>query len=1006
MVVGVAAAALVVLAALLAFSAVTATPSVQEGTVVGRPVLELFAPDNRVLGGEQVTLEVFITNSGVLTSGGPATFEERVKTARNVRFSVDTDRLPEDVADDVEVLSGEVPAGTVPEGIAGPFGLRLEVSEDIPPGTYELPVRLSYDYTSVVRYSEFEEPRFTDISRDARATLTLVVRERARFAFAAEGPVVTAGETAVKRLTVTNVGSEPAGESVLLLSAANGSVTFGERGRARSTERVALGRLDPGESRTVPVRVGAPADLPPGAYPVTATVGYRSPAGVRERSTAVTVSVPVGAEQTFAVADASDTLRVGERGTVEGRVVNTGGRTVTNAVVVFPEDAAGLTARQPEYAVGSLAPGESAPFAFVVDVANDSTGGPRLLDFRVRYRDPGDEVRVSDAVDAPVTVSREQTFAVRDVAGDLRVAAGGTLTGTVLNTGDEPVTDAVVVFDQASGLTPRETRFPVGDLDPGESATFRFPVDVPATADPGPQFVGFRVRYRGQGDERRVSDPLDARVRVDPEQAFRVAVTDSTLRVGDTGRVRGRLVNTGNATVEGAALVLLANDTDLRPRESEFGVGSLDPGESVPFGFTVDVPRGAGAGPRQLRFQVRYRGRDDERRASRPLDARVPVAPEQAFRLQRVESDLRVGERGEVTATLVNAGDAPAEDVSLLYAANGSLQPLSAAAAAGTLEPSEGAPVAFTFDVPRTVDPGARPLTFRVRYRGQDGEFRTSAPLVASVGVAPEQTFALRNVTSTLRVDDTGQVTARLVNTGAVAAESVVLAVEPTAGTLIPRESEYAVGSLAPGENASVAFRFDVTADAEPGPRQVAFRVRYRGQADERQTTDPIDARVTVGPERDEFHVEAANATLPAGGSTVVDLRVESREDRPLRNVRARLFVDDPLASDDAEAFVPELGPNETATLRFALAADGGAVAKQYPLLVDFTYEDADGDTVLSDTYFVPVTVTEPPPRRLPVGVDSVGVGTFAVLVVAVALAGLVYWKRRAIRTGVDRLRR
>lgn len=989
----VAAAALCCVLAVGLAASIAAPASVQEGTVVGRPVLDLFAPDNRVLGGEVVDLELFISNSGLLTSGGPAQFEERVKTARNVRISVDTARLPPPLADNVEVLTGDVPAGTVPEGVSGPFQLRLEVNERIPPGTYDLPLRLAYDYTTTVQYSDFDEPRFTDISRTERTTLSLVVRDRPRFELSTDGAVVTAGETAVQQLTVTNVGSEPAVDGVLLLSSSNGSVTFGDR--RRPVELVALSTLGPGESRSVPVRVAAPADLPPGAYPVSATVRYDSPTGVRERSPALTVSVPVGAEQTFAVGDVSSTLRVGERGVVTGRIVNTGDRTVTNAVVLFPPNASGVRPRQPNYAVGSLTPGESQRFEFVVDVANDSTAGPRVLDFRVRYRDPGDDLRTSDAVDAPVRVAGEQTFAVRGVEGDLRVAGTGTLRGTVVNTGDEPVTDAVVVVERSgAGLQPRETQFPVGDLAPDETAAFRFPVDVPGDADPGPQFVGFRVRYRGQGDERRTSDPLDASVVVAAEQSFRVSVEESSLQVGDTGTVRGVVVNTGERPVESAALVVADNRSDVQPRETEYALGTLRPGERARFEFTADVPRTAGAGPRLLGFRVRYRDDRDDVRLSDTLDARVPVASERTFALRDVTSDLRVGERGQVRATLVNAGVGTATDATLVYTANGTLQPLSPAAAAGTLDPGETTNVSFTFDVPRTADPGQRPLTFRVRYRGRDDELRTSAPLETGVPVAPEQTFALRNVTSTLRVDDTGTVRAELVNTGPVNASGVVLVVEETATTLVARETEYAVGRLGPGETAPVSFRADVTGDAEPGPRLVTFRVRYRGQGDELQRSDPLDARVTVGSERDEFRVTPVNATVPVGGSTVVTLRVENRESEPLRDVRARLFVDDPLSTDDEEAFVPRLAPGETATLRFSVAAAGGATPKTYPLLVDFSYRDASGDSVLSDTYFVPVTVTERPPRTLPFGlsVGAIAVGGLLVLGASV----LVYWYRES----------
>ncbi|MFB6170948.1 MAG: COG1361 S-layer family protein [Haloarculaceae archaeon] len=884
-----------VLCALLLLAPLVAVSSpvrAQEGTVVGRPDLDLFLPENRVTAGEQTTLEVFVTNKGLLTRGGPAQFEEQVKTARGVRFSVEDRDLPPELRDSVHRLTASVPVGNVPEGVSGPFAYRIEVDESVEPGTYTIPVRVTYDYTRFVQYSDVTEPRYGITTETVRRELTLVVEDQPRFAYRTDGAVVGAGETADRQVTVTNAGTEAATDATLVLAAGNTSVFFGGPDQRSRVERLSLGRLAPGTSRTVTARVGAPGDLPPGAYPLEATVDYRAPSGVRERSPARSIAVPVGAGQTFALGNVSDTLRVGERGVVRGTVVNTGDRPAVNAVVAFPEEVTGLRARQPAYAVGVLSPGEAAPFEFSVDVANDSAPGPVSLPLRVRYRDATDAVQTSDPVDAEVTVAAEQSFAVADVTGDLRVGERGAITGRIRNAGNESVTDAVVVLDAAgAGVQPRETRYPVGDLDADDEARFRFPVAVDGAADAGPRLLQFRVRYRGPGGEVRVGDSLDARVAVDPEQSFALADVTSTLRVGERGVVRGTVVNTGAQSVSNVALVPVGNGSDLQPREPAVAVGTLAPGDRAGFRFTVDVPQTVGDGSRLLQFRVRYRDAADDVRTSDVLDARVPV--------------------------------------------------------------------------------GA------------------------------EQSFAVADVTGDLRVDETGEVRGRLVNTGPVNATGVVLLVEEAGPTLLPRETEYAVGSLAPGASQPFSFRFDVTADAEPGPRLVTLRVRYRGQGDQVRQTDPLDARVVVAPERDEFALTPVNATLTAGRSTVVSLRVRNLGTDPVRDVRARVFADDPLSSDDDAAFVSALGPNETATLRFELAASGGAVAKDYPLLVDFTYENAAGESVLSDTYFVPIRVGDAPPRRFPIDL-SVPVLAAAGLVV---LTGLGYWKWSTIRAALARLR-
>lgn len=756
----------------------------EEGTVVGRPDISLSVPDNRVEGGTHTTVQVAVANAGDLLRGGPAQYEERVTTARNVQLEVARERLPEEFAENVEIETGRVSLGTVPPGVTDPVPVTLEIAEDVPPGAYEIPIEVQYDYTSTVQHDQFET-RYVDATRTELETVTLVVEPRAQFALSmgnattdeatsdadettgdaddATGDAgVPAGEEGPVPLTVTNVGEEPATDARVLLSAGNSSAFFGTAEQPRQTTSVLVGTLEPGESRTVPVRVGAPDTAPPGVQPVTAVVSYGNPAGVRTRTGPRTVAVAVAPEQTFAVENVSGTLRVGADGSVRGTVVNAGPRTARDVAVVLTAEEPGFRPRSTEYEVGTLEPGERARFQFGVAIANVTDPGPRQLSVRVRYRNREGEVRTGDGLGVPVTVAPEQSFALRNVTGDLRVDATGNVTGTVVNTGTEPVTEAVLVA--------------------GDNPSFQV-------------------------------------------------------------------------------------------REGEYALGTLEPGEEVPVQFTVDVANGTDAGPRQLSFRLRYTDPDGDRRRSDLLTARVDVATEQSFAVRNVTGDLRVGDAGEVTATVVTTGGTTARNAVVVL--------------------------------------------------------RTGNP------------------------------------------------------NLVARETEYAVGSLAPGEAATVSYTVDVTGEAEAGPRQLSLFVRYRDRAGDPRRSDPLDARVVVGPETDEFAVEATDATVQRGGTALVMLRVTNVLNETVTDVEARLFATDPLAATDDQAFVESLRPGESTTLLFEVSAAESALPKAYPVSVDFTYEDARGDDVLTDTYRVPVPVTERERGRFPFGLVAVVVGT--VLVAGVA---------------------
>jgi uncharacterized membrane protein len=150
-------------------------------------------------------------------------------------------------------------------------------------------------------------------------------------------------------------------------------------------------------------------------------------------------------------------------------------------------------------------------------------------------------------------------------------------------------------------------------------------------------------------------------------------------------------------------------------------------------------------------------------------------------------------------------------------------------------------------------------------------------------------------------------------------------------------------------------------------------------------TSDPLYARGTVAQQRDTFSVDT-DATVAAGSSETIEMQVTNEGEEPLSAVSAKLFADAPISASNDEAFVEELGAGETATLTFRISASGDAIAKPYPVSLDFQYDEPDGDTKVSDSYQVAIDVTERSGGGLlsvfavPGGVGGAGVGLGVVL--------------------------
>jgi len=279
-------------------------------------------------------------------------------------------------------------------------------------------------------------------------------------------------------------------------------------------------------------------------------------------------------------------------------------------------------------------------------------------------------------------------------------------------------------------------------------------------------------------------------------------------------------------------------------------------------------------------------------------------------------------------------------------------------------------------------------LEVTVEYEDGDGDERTERTLKLGFQPIAEQTFALDDVESSLHVGEDGDLEGELANTGDRSVDGVVLQVDSEPDTLATRETQYAVGSLDPGETAPVAFRIGATGEAEPGPRTMEFSVRYRNVHADIRESDTIDVTADVQQRRDRLQVQAVNESLAPGSSDVIAFDVRNNDDQTLRNVRMKMFTNSPLDSGDSEAFIPEIEPGETERLAFELEAADGAVPRTYSVSMDFRFDDERNDTQMSRTQNVPIQVVESDDEDTPL------LRSGLLLLVAVIAVAIVGWRR------------
>lgn len=290
----------------------------------------------------------------------------------------------------------------------------------------------------------------------------------------------------------------------------------------------------------------------------------------------------------------------------------------------------------------------------------------------------------------------------------------------------------------------------------------------------------------------------------------------------------------------------------------------------------------------------------------------------------------------------------------------------------GTVREDQPVDVPIEITVPKEADPGNYDLDVTMEYtytasyftRGEvENELTRTETETVTAEVSDDAQFTLNTVADdAVRIGEVGTFQAEVTNTGSEVARDVAVELTPKGVGLEFGESANDVSRLdrlAPGETASVSYRVNTPNDAAVRTYQVDANVEYTDPDGIRQTDEDPTLGLEVGPSKDDFIVEAVDAQLESGSSRLVEVRVTNNLEYPVSNVEAKLSASNPIDSEDDEGFISELDAGESTTMTFEMSATKQAVEKVYAADIDVRYEDDEGRSYITDTYKIPVEVTE-----------------------------------------------
>jgi hypothetical protein len=369
---------------------------------------------------------------------------------------------------------------------------------------------------------------------------------------------------------------------------------------------------------------------------------------------------------------------------------------------------------------------------------------------------------------------------------------------------------------------------------------------------------------------------------------------------------------------------------------------------------------------------------------------------------QETELDFQLVNQGGVSGGGTTSPGIVTDARSVVVEASGETAPFTIKTkrqSVGVVTTNDPTEVPVDITVPQDASPGTYEVEVEVEYMYtssiyiEEGlEAQSDQPgfdrFEIDVTITDDAQFQVAEVDSNLRVGEEGRITGQLENTGGSVARNTEIEFTPSNENINALSSSVAVGDIPADGSAPFSIPVEVTSNAEAVPHRFDLNVNYRDENGISQNTDDPEFLVDIAEQRDAFRVEPVNRSITAGGSRPLDLRVTNNLDEPVTDIEGKFFADDPLDSTNDETFTGSLDPGETTTVTVDLSASGGATIKNYPASVDFRYVDSEGDSKLTDSYRMAISVTEPE--------ESGGspVGLIVGLLVVLAGGGFLAWRR------------
>ena len=208
-----------------------------------------------------------------------------------------------------------------------------------------------------------------------------------------------------------------------------------------------------------------------------------------------------------------------------------------------------------------------------------------------------------------------------------------------------------------------------------------------------------------------------------------------------------------------------------------------------------------------------------------------------------------------------------------------------------------------------------------------------------------------------LNVGTEGYLTMKIKNTGSEdGTQAIVRILRNGNSPVIPIDSSVYIGDFPSGSTAECRYKVSISGNGEPQTYPVDVVVVYKNNEGDFVTTENDTVGILIGGKAD-FEVISPPAEMNPGSKRVISVEYKNTGETTVYSAQGRISAVDPFTSNDDIAYLGDLRHCESVVASYIVSVDRSATFKEYGLDSEIRYQDALGNTYISDTMKVNVDV-------------------------------------------------